>query len=80
MKSTGIVRRLDALGRIVLPIELRREFGLGNKDPIEIYVNGEYIIVTKDVPRCYLCGSTDDVLLFKNKKICRACIAESALK
>ena len=67
MSPTGIVRRLDPLGRIVLPVELRRELGFETKDSIEVYIKGEYIVLTKNISQCYLCGSTDDVLLFEEK-------------
>lgn len=76
MKSTGIVRRLDQLGRIVLPMELRRTMDLETKDPIEIYVDGESIVLKKYEPACFLCGEADDVISFKGKNICKKCIAE----
>ena len=76
MKATGIVRKVDELGRIVLPIELRRTLNIEIKDPLEIYVDGESIILTKYQPACIFCGSSDDVKQVRGKNICSACINE----
>jgi len=76
MKATGIVRKVDSLGRIVLPIELRRVMGIDIKDPIEIFVEGEHIIFKKYQPTCIFCDSVDDVITFKGKKICKSCLSE----
>ncbi len=56
MKSTGIVRKLDDLGRIVLPVELRRTLDIADKSPLEIYVEGDSIILRKHIPSCIFCG------------------------
>lgn len=74
MKATGIVRKVDELGRIVLPIELRRTLGIEVRDPIEIYVDEEKILLKKNAPACIICGENDDLLEYKEKKICRKCI------
>ena len=74
MKSTGIVRNIDELGRIVVPKELRKKLGIANTDPVEIYVEGEKIILTKYLPVCHFCGSDESVTEFKEKSICRECI------
>lgn len=74
MKSTGIVRKLDELGRIVLPIEMRRTFGLAEKDAVEIYVEGDCIILKKYEPNCFLCGDSKDLIDYKGKTICKNCI------
>ncbi|MDD3766607.1 MAG: AbrB/MazE/SpoVT family DNA-binding domain-containing protein [Eubacteriales bacterium] len=76
MKSTGIVRKVDELGRIVLPIELRRTLGIEIKDALEIAVNGQQIILSKYEPACIFCGSASDVKTFKEKKVCAKCAAE----
>ena len=76
MKSTGIVRKIDALGRIVLPIELRRIMGMDIKDPVEIFVEGEHIILKKYQPTCMFCDNVADVVTFKDKKICKKCLKE----
>lgn len=74
MKSTGIVRRLDPLGRVVLPIDLRRTLNIKEKDSVEIYVEGEQIVLKKYVPACIFCGEAEDIINFKGKRICRGCI------
>lgn len=76
MKSTGVVRRLDVLGRIVLPIELRRTLDIAEKDALEIYTDGEQIILKKYAPSCVFCGEAKDVINYKGKLICRNCIKE----
>ena len=76
MKSTGIVRKVDELGRIVLPIELRRTLEIAEKDSLEIYVDGHNIILKKYEPACIFCGNAKDVSLYKNKNICPDCLNE----
>lgn len=73
MKSTGIVRKVDELGRVVIPIELRRTLGIDEKDALEIYVDQEKIILKKYEPACVFCGSADDVQNFRGKLVCREC-------
>ena len=75
MKSTGIVRKVDELGRIVLPIEMRRTLGIEERDPLEIYVDGDCVILKKVQTACVFCGSTKDVLSFEGKNVCPDCIA-----
>lgn len=74
MKSTGIVRKVDELGRIVLPIELRRTLGIEEKDRIEIFVDGESIILRKYQPDCIFCDNAKDIINYKGKNICPDCI------
>ena len=74
MKATGIVRKVDELGRIVLPIELRRTLNIDIRDPLEIYVDGESIMLKKYQPACIFCGSSDDVVELNGKIVCRKCI------
>lgn len=74
MKSTGIVRKVDGLGRIVLPIELRRTLGIEEKDRIEIFVDGESIILRKYQPACIFCDNAKDIINYKGKNICPDCI------
>ena len=76
MKSTGIVRKVDELGRIVLPIELRRTLDIAERDPLEIYVDGSSIILKKHESACVFCGSTKDITVFKEKNVCAACLKE----
>ena len=74
MKATGIVRKLDQLGRIVIPKELRNTFDLKEDDPIEIYVDGNDIILRKYQPACICCNDASDVIQYEGKNICRSCI------
>lgn len=76
MKSTGIVRKVDELGRIVLPIELRRTLDIAVKDALEIYVDEGTILLKKYGPSCIFCGSSKDVISFKGKSICPKCMDE----
>jgi transcriptional pleiotropic regulator of transition state genes len=75
MSDTGIVRRVDDLGRIVLPMELRRTLGINVKDPMSISVDGERIIVSKHHDSCVLCGSLDDIVRIRDRAVCRTCVA-----
>ena len=74
MKSTGIVRKLDELGRIVLPIEMRRTFNLAEKDAVEIYVDGDSIILKKHQPNCLFCGDSKNLVDYKGKPVCKTCV------
>ncbi len=74
MKSTGIVRKVDDLGRIVLPVELRRTLGIDIKDPLEIFVDGDQVILKKYEPTCVFCGEGKDIKNFNGKNICPSCI------
>ena len=76
MKATGIVRKVDELGRIVLPIELRRTLGIEIKDPIEIYVDGDYIVLKKYEPACIFCGNVKNIKRIHDKNVCSDCIKE----
>lgn len=76
MKSLGIVRKVDELGRIVLPKEIRTSFELESGDGVEIFVDKDRIILQKYAPYCTFCGEANDVITFKNKRICRACLEE----
>ncbi len=74
MKSTGIVRKVDELGRIVLPIELRRTLDIDIKDSLEIYVDDSKIILKKYEPTCVFCGESADVITYEEKNICKNCL------
>lgn len=76
MKSTGIVRKVDELGRIVLPIELRRTLGIELRDPLEIYVEGESIVLKKYNPTCIFCGNKENIFIYQEKNVCRGCLEE----
>ena len=74
MKSTGIVRRVDELGRIVLPIEIRKVMGINEKDAIEIFTDSDKIILQKYQPACIFCNEAEDIVYFNDKRICTSCI------
>ena len=76
MKTTGIVRQMDTLGRIVLPIELRRTLDIAQKDSLEICVEGNQIILKKYEPTCIFCENSRDIISFKGKNICPDCLKE----
>ncbi|MBE6839532.1 MAG: AbrB/MazE/SpoVT family DNA-binding domain-containing protein [Ruminococcus sp.] len=76
MKSTGIVRKIDELGRIVLPIELRRTLDIAEKDAVEIYVDKDTIILKKYKSSCVFCNSGEDIVEFKGKCVCPECLAQ----
>ena len=76
MKSTGIVRKVDELGRIVLPIELRRTLNIDERDSLEIYVDGNSVILRKYQPSCVFCDNAAEVISYKGKNICRKCLSE----
>lgn len=75
MNDTGIVRRVDDLGRIVIPMELRRTLGINVRDPLAIFVDGERIILAKHRDVCSICGSPDDIAMVKDRPVCADCIA-----
>ena len=78
MKSTGIVRKVDELGRVVIPIELRRNLDIAEKDALEIYVDGEQIILKKYAPACIFCSEASNVTSYKGKNVCKNCLEEMA--
>lgn len=73
IKSTGIVRKMDELGRVVIPMELRNQFKIAEKDPIEIFVDGSSIVLRKYEPNCIFCGSTKNLIEYNEKLICNKC-------
>ena len=76
MKTTGMIRQLDSLGRIVLPIELRRTLDINTRDMLEILVEGNSIILRKYEPNCLFCGSSSGLTPYKDKQICKRCLSE----
>lgn len=74
MKSTGILKSVDELGRIVLPKKMRETLDIDIRDKVELFVEGDCIILKKYVPTCIFCGSDRDILLFNEKRLCRACL------
>lgn len=73
MKATGIIRRVDELGRVVIPIEIRNQFNIVEKDPIEIYVDDSSIVLKKYEPNCVFCGNTENLIEYKRKLVCTKC-------
>lgn len=74
--KTGIIRHIDDLGRIVIPIEIRKSFGLGEKDPLEISVKDETILLSKPQSVCVFCGRDEPIEEYRGRSVCRTCIAE----
>ncbi len=74
MKSTGIVRRVDDLGRVVLPIEIRKTLDIGLKDAVEIFTENDKIILKKYHPACVFCGNVEDIVYYKGKLVCPDCL------
>ena len=74
MKSTGIVRKVDELGRIVLPIEIRRTLDIAEKDELEIFVENERIVLQKFEPACVFCTASRGLVAFRGKNICKDCL------
>lgn len=74
MKSTGMVRPVDELGRVVLPKEIRKTLGINPRDSVEIFIDEHRIILQKYEPACIFCGSVDDVIFYEGKRICTACL------
>ncbi len=74
MKATGIIRKIDELGRVVLPIELRRALELEERDPVAITLEGDCIILRKYHAGCIFCGAAEELLTYRSKNVCRACL------
>ncbi|WP_426455157.1 AbrB/MazE/SpoVT family DNA-binding domain-containing protein [Paenibacillus sp. S-38] len=79
MKPAGVVRKVDQLGRIVLPKSLRKRYQMNEGDPVEILVSGDHIILERYRPRCVFCGSMEQVSDFKERHICAECLGEMHL-
>ena len=78
LKSTGIVRRVDDLGRIVLPMELRKTLDIETRDSLEIFTEGNTIVLRKYEPQCVFCGQAGNIEIFKTKNVCKHCMNEIA--
>lgn len=76
MKATGIVRPVDPLGRVVIPVELRRTLNIKTDDSLEVFVDGDYIMLKKYEPACIFCGNAKDVENIHGKNVCRNCLEE----
>ena len=78
MKSTGMVRKIDDLGRIVIPIEIRNNLDIHSRDAIEMFIDGDKIVLAKYSPACIFCGEAENVTRFHEKLVCSKCIKELA--
>lgn len=76
MKSTGMVRKVDELGRIVLPIEIRKTLDIEQRDALEIFVDEDRIVLQKYQPACIFCSQVDNIVYFNGKRICASCLAK----
>lgn len=76
MKATGIVRKMDDLGRVVIPSELRRTLGIEEKDGLEIFVEGDRIILQKYAPGCTFCGDVEAIDHLFGKPVCGVCVSK----
>ena len=76
MKSTGILRKVDELGRIVLPISIRQTMDINDKDSLEIFTDENRIILQKYQPSCIFCKNADDIVYFNGTRICESCVAK----
>lgn len=76
MKSTGMIRRVDELGRVVIPKEIRKKLDIQEKDPLEIYVQEDCIILKKYESNCIFCGNTKDLIEYREKLICKKCLKD----
>lgn len=74
MKSTGVVRKVDELGRLVLPIEIRKVLDIQQKDAIEIFTDEDKIILQKYQPACIFCSNVDGIVYFNGKRVCSECV------
>ena len=76
MKSTGIIRKIDELGRFVIPMEMRNKLDISSNDSLEIYVEGTTIMLRKYEPDCVFCGSSKNVTPYKGKNVCEKYLSE----
>ena len=76
MKSTGFVKKIDELGRILIPKELRSNLEIETKDALEMFVDGDRIVLQKYQPACIFCNSADDIVFFEGRRICASCLSK----
>ncbi len=74
MKSTGIIRKVDELGRIVLPIEIRRTLDIAERDELEIFMDNDQIVLQKFEPSCIFCSSSQGLVAYRGKNVCQQCV------
>lgn len=76
MKNKGVPKNIDSLGRLVIPNEIRNSLEIGPNDKVEIFLEGDRIIMKKHIPSCIFCGSSEGLVAFKERKLCKNCAAE----
>jgi transcriptional pleiotropic regulator of transition state genes len=76
MKSTGFVKKIDELGRILIPKELRSSMELDSKDALEMFVDGDRIVLQKYQPACIFCNNADNIIFFEGRRICASCLSK----
>lgn len=76
MRAMGIIRRLDELGRVVIPVEMRRMLDLTDRDIVEITVEGDRLVLQKHMPRCVFCSRGEMLVEYHNRRVCTACMRE----
>ena len=76
MKSTGIIRKIDELGRVVIPMEMRRSMGIEDGDAFEIFVDEDRIVLSKYEPACIFCGASRDLVTLNGKNVCKVCVGK----
>ncbi|MBR2907114.1 MAG: AbrB/MazE/SpoVT family DNA-binding domain-containing protein [Clostridia bacterium] len=76
MKSTGFVKKIDELGRILIPKELRSNMELDTKDALEMFVDGDRIVLQKYQPACIFCNNADDIIFFEGRRVCASCLSK----
>ena len=76
MKSTGFVKKIDELGRILIPKELRSSMELDTKDALEMFVDGDRIVLQKYQPACIFCNNADNIIFFEGRRICASCLSK----
>lgn len=74
MKSTGIVRKIDKLGRIVIPSEIRSELDISDSSSLEIFIDGKHVLLKKCEDSCIFCDSNENLISYKEKLICPTCL------
>src|SRR5438552_14075897 len=75
-RAGGVVRRVDELGRIVIPVEIRKRFGIHERDPLEISVQGDSVVLTRPVNQCVFCSSADQLTEFRDRSVCARCLSQ----
>ena len=75
-RAGGVIRRVDELGRIVIPVEIRKRFGIADRDALEISVQGDSIVLSRPHDECVFCGAEHGLSKHRGRRICPDCLAE----